>query len=70
MGISTIFSSLMGTLHADAPQEEKVPEAEPQETVAVEEPEEEEPEDVRVPVSFVRRALLLNQAFGDVPDPP
>jgi ubiquinol-cytochrome c reductase subunit 6 len=50
MSISTFFSSLVGTLHADAPQEEKIIEAEPQEAAAVEEPEEEGPEDVRLPV--------------------
>jgi hypothetical protein len=51
MSISAIFSSLVGTLHADAPQEESIIEAQPQEAAAVEEPEEEEgPEDVRLPV--------------------
>ena len=48
MSISTFVSSLLGTLHADAPQEENIIEAEPQEEAAVEEPEEEEPEDVRL----------------------
>jgi hypothetical protein len=50
MSISSFFSSLVaGTLHADAPEESKVSEAEPQEEVAGEveaAEEEEEPEDV------------------------
>jgi ubiquinol-cytochrome c reductase subunit 6 len=64
MSISTFFSSLVGTLHADAPQEENVPEAESQEVVAVEEQEEEEPEDVRLPAPFARGALPLTRSFG------
>jgi hypothetical protein len=52
MSISSFFSSLVaGTLHADAPEESKVSEAEPQEEVAGEAEaaeEEEEPEDVRL----------------------
>ncbi|KAN0113562.1 hypothetical protein V8E52_007626 [Russula decolorans] len=50
MSISSFFSSLVaGTLHADAPEESKVSEAEPQEEVAGEAEaaeEEEEPEDI------------------------
>ena len=50
MSISSFFSSLVsGTLHADAPEESEVSEAEPQEEVAGEAEaaeEEEEPEDV------------------------
>ncbi|KAH9976992.1 hypothetical protein BJV74DRAFT_861294 [Russula compacta] len=45
MSISSFFSSLVGTLHADAPEEVNAPETEPQEEVAAE-AEEEEPEDV------------------------
>src|SRR6266850_3811110 len=67
MSISTFFSSLVGTLHADAPQEEQIIEA-PQEAPAVEEPAEEAPEDVRLPVPS-SGALSLNQVWG-VPDPP
>jgi hypothetical protein len=70
MSISTFFSSLVGTLHADAPQEENVPEAESQEVVAVEEPEEEGPEDVRLPALFARKGLVANQVFWGVPAPP
>jgi len=51
MNISSFFTSLVaGPLHADAPEESKVSEAEPQEEVAAEAEvaqEEEEPEDVR-----------------------
>jgi hypothetical protein len=52
MSISSFFSSLVGgTLHADAPEESKVSEAEPQEEEVAGEAEaaqeEEEPEDVR-----------------------
>jgi hypothetical protein len=52
MSISSFFSSLVaGTLHADAPEESKVSEAEPQEEQVAGEAEaaeeEEEPEDVR-----------------------
>lgn len=52
MSISSFFSSLVaGTLHADAPEESKVSEAEPQEEEVAGETEasqeEEEPEDVR-----------------------
>ncbi|KAI9448623.1 Non-heme 11 kDa protein of cytochrome bc1 complex [Lactarius psammicola] len=45
MSLSSFFSSFVGTLHADAPEESKVSEAEPQEVeeVAV---EEEDPEDI------------------------
>ena len=50
MSFSSFFSSLVaGTLHADAPEESQVSEAEPQEEVAGESEaaeEEEEPEDV------------------------
>jgi ubiquinol-cytochrome c reductase subunit 6 len=47
--ISSFFSSLVGTLHADAPEEAKVPDPEPQEEVAGQaEEEEEDPEDVRL----------------------
>ncbi|KAI0283540.1 ubiquinol-cytochrome C reductase hinge domain-containing protein [Russula brevipes] len=45
--ISSFFSSLVGTLHADAPEEAKIPDPEPQEEVAGEAAEEEEdPEDI------------------------
>jgi hypothetical protein len=51
MSLSSFFSSFVGTLHADAPEESKVSEAEPQEVedvvVEVVEVEEDEPEDVR-----------------------
>jgi len=47
MGISSFFSSLAGTLHADSPEEAKISEAKPQEeVVAVEAEEDEEPEDI------------------------
>jgi hypothetical protein len=49
MSFSSLFSSLLGTLHAESPEEAKVPEPEPQEEVTAEEPEEEEPEDVCLP---------------------
>ncbi|KAI0248961.1 hypothetical protein BJV78DRAFT_1276374 [Lactifluus subvellereus] len=46
MSLSSFFSSLVGTLHADAPQEQSLPNAEPQEeSAAGAEAEEEEPED-------------------------
>jgi len=63
--ISSFFSSLVGSLHADAPEEAKISEAQPQEeVVAVEADEdEEEPEDVRLPVLFVRGAFPLSQVF-------
>jgi len=65
MSISSFFSSLVGPLHADAPEEAKISEAQPQEeVVAVEADEdEEEPEDVRLPVLFVRGAFPLSQVF-------
>jgi ubiquinol-cytochrome c reductase subunit 6 len=51
MSLSSFFSSFVGTLHADAPEESKISEVEPQEVeeVVVEavEVEEDEPEDVR-----------------------
>ncbi len=48
MSLSSFFSSFVGTLHADAPEESKVSEAEPQEVEeAAAEAEEEDPEDVR-----------------------
>ncbi|KAN0129456.1 Non-heme 11 kDa protein of cytochrome bc1 complex [Lactarius tabidus] len=50
MSLSSFFSSFVGTLHADAPEESKVSEAEPQEVedvvVEVVEVEEDEPEDI------------------------
>ena len=49
MSLSSFFSSFLGTLHADASEESKVTEAEPQEVEEVAaEAEEEEPEDVRL----------------------
>ncbi|KAF8264861.1 ubiquinol-cytochrome C reductase hinge domain-containing protein [Lactarius quietus] len=49
MSLSSFFSSFVGTLYADAPEESEVVEAEPQEVeevVAEVEVEEEEPEDI------------------------
>lgn len=64
MSFSSLFSSLVGTLHADAPEEAKAPEPEPQqEEVAAEEAEEEEPEDVRLPVPSFEDLLSLSQVF-------
>ena len=51
MSLSAFFSSLVSTLHADAPEESKAPEVEPQEVEVEEaaaEAEEEEPEDLRL----------------------
>ena len=49
MSLSAFFSSYVDTLHADAPEVSKVPEAEPQEVEdAAAEAEEEEPEDLRL----------------------
>ena len=51
MSLSSFFSSFVGTLHADAPEESKVQETEPQEVeeaAAEVEAEEDEPEDVRL----------------------
>lgn len=51
MSVSSFFSYFVGTLHADAPEESQISEAEPQEVEEVEanvvEVEEEDPEDVR-----------------------
>lgn len=51
MSLSSFFSSFVGTLHADAPEESKISEAEPQEVeevvAEVVEVEEDDPEDVR-----------------------
>lgn len=52
MSVSSFFSYFVGTLHADAPEESQISEAEPQEVVEevevkVVEVEEEDPEDVR-----------------------
>lgn len=63
MSFSSLFSSLVGTLHADAPEEAKAPEPEPQEEVVPEEAEEEEPEDVRLPVPPSEDLLSLSQVF-------
>ncbi|KAI0040099.1 hypothetical protein FA95DRAFT_1612055 [Auriscalpium vulgare] len=48
MSLSSFFSSFVGVVHADAPEEKSEPEAkeEPQEEEAKEEEEEEEPEDI------------------------
>ncbi|KAH9175715.1 Non-heme 11 kDa protein of cytochrome bc1 complex [Lactarius sanguifluus] len=47
MSLSSFFSSFVGTLHADAPEESKVAEAEPQEVEeAAAEAEEEDVEDI------------------------
>ena len=51
MSLSSFFSSFVGTLHADAPEESKVQGTEPQEVeeaAAEVEAEEDEPEDVRL----------------------
>lgn len=51
MSLSSFFSYFVDTLHADAPEESKISEAEPQEVgevvAEVVEVEEEDPEDVR-----------------------
>ena len=62
MSLSSFFSSFVGILHADAPEESKVEEAGPQEVEeAAAEAEEEEPEDVR---SFHPPAGGVTNAVG------
>jgi hypothetical protein len=70
MSISSFFSSLVaGTLHADAPEESKVSEAEPQEEEVAGEAEaaeeEEEPEDVSFDLPRVRSYSLSLDAPVD-----
>src|SRR6266404_2001691 len=65
MTLSSFLSSLVGPLHADAPEESKVEEAEPQEEAAAVE-EEEDPEDVRS-LYCHRGRPSLNMAHADSP---
>jgi ubiquinol-cytochrome c reductase subunit 6 len=58
MSLSSSFSSLVGTLYADAPEEQKVPDAESQADAPAN--AEEEPEDVRL--------LLFLQLLPFVPE--
>jgi hypothetical protein len=70
MSLSAFFSSFIGTLHADAPEESKVPEAEPQEVeeaAAEVEVEEEEPEDVRSIHPWWRLVTLRAACVADSP---
>ena len=69
MSLSSFFSSLVGTLHADAPEEAKAPEPEPPQDVAPQEPEEEEPEDVRLPVPLARGPFVAEPRRLGVLDP-
>jgi len=69
MSFSSFFSSLLGTLHADSPEEAKAPEPEPQEGVAAEGAEEEEPEDVCLPVPLARGPFVAEPGLLGVLDP-
>jgi hypothetical protein len=69
MSLSSFFSSLVGTLYADAPEETNAPEPDPQEEVAAEEVDEEEPEDVRLPVPLARGPFVAEPGLLGVLDP-